>query len=55
MKLGKTPTLARWIRNFVCKHSKYNKDSIINEKIAGDLILAITDISKGKKTYEDFM
>ena len=55
MKLGKTPTLARWIRNFVSKHPKYNKDSIVNEEIAGDLILALNDITEGKKIYDDFI
>jgi len=52
---GKSPTIAAWIRNFVLKHPKYEKDSVVNAEIAADLINAMTAISDNEKTYEDFM
>jgi len=52
---GESPTIAAWIRNFVMKHPKYEKNSIVNAEIAGDLITAMTAISDNEKTYEDFM
>ena len=52
---GETPTIANWIRNFVLNHGKYRKDSIVTPEIASDLILAMNDISNGKKDYADFM
>jgi glutamate--cysteine ligase catalytic subunit len=52
---GEMPTIARWIRNFVLNHPKYQKDSIVTPEITADLINAMTAISDGKKTYEDFL
>jgi len=52
---GEVPTIAAWIRNFVLKHPKYEKDSTVNTEVALDLIKAMTAISDNEKTYEDFM
>jgi len=29
-KIGEMPTIAAWARNFVLKHPKYQKDSIVS-------------------------
>jgi len=51
---GETPTIAKWIRTFVLKHPKYQKDSTVTQEIATDLISAMLEISDEKKTYSDF-
>jgi len=52
---GEIPTIAAWIRNFVLKHPKYQKDSIVSPEIATDLINAMNAISDGERKFEDFM
>ena len=52
---GEMPTIANWSRNYILKHPKYQKDSVVSHEIAADLINAMLDISDGKKTYADFM
>jgi len=29
-KIGEMPTIAAWARNFVLKHPKYQKDSVVS-------------------------
>ena len=52
---GETPTIASWMRSFVVKHPKYQKDSLVSVEIATDLIKAMNDISDGKKVCSDFI
>jgi len=52
---GEAPTIARWIRDFVGKHPKYQRDSMITPEIGGDLMKAMIEISDNKKTYSDFV
>lgn len=52
---GKIPTVAAWVRSFVLKHPKYEKDSIVSKEIAYDLINAMNSISNYEKRYQDFM
>jgi len=52
---GKMPTVAAWVRNFVLKHPKYEKDSVVSKEIAYDLINAMNSISNYEKRYQDFM
>jgi len=52
---GESPTISHWMRNFVLKHPKYQKDSIVLPEIASDLVLAMLAISDGHKKYQDFM
>jgi len=52
---GEIPTIAAWIRNFVLKHPRYQKDSIVTKEIAFDLINAMNQIFHCEKKYEDFM
>ena len=44
---GEVWTDAKYIRNFVDNHPKYNKDSIISEEINFDLISHLLDIQNG--------
>ena len=44
---GEIWTDAKYIRNFVDNHPKYNKDSIITEEINYDLIMHLLDIQNG--------
>ncbi|KAI0377254.1 GCS-domain-containing protein [Hypomontagnella monticulosa] len=41
---GELWTAAKWIRQFVAKHPKYNHDSVVSEEINKDLIGAVIDI-----------
>jgi len=51
---GERPTIAHWIREFVLRHPKYQKDSVVSAEIAADLVAAMNEISDNKKTYSDF-
>lgn len=42
---GKIKTGARYIRDFVLSHPEYKQDSVVNNKIAYDLVSAIINLS----------
>jgi len=45
---GELITPAAWMRNFVKNHPTYKNDSIVNDEIAYDLMIACRDIGLGK-------
>ncbi|RWS09698.1 glutamate--cysteine ligase catalytic subunit-like protein [Dinothrombium tinctorium] len=45
---GNVMTNAAWIRKYVREHEQYNKDSVVSDKIAYDLIKVINGITKGE-------
>lgn len=45
---GDRPTLARWMRNFVDKHPDYTHNSILNDKVMDDLLMALHKIDIGE-------
>jgi len=52
---GDLPTPARWIREFVRKHPKYENDSRVSDEVAKDLIEEIVAISHGKKACPELL
>ncbi|CAD6198734.1 unnamed protein product [Caenorhabditis auriculariae] len=52
---GEIPTLAKWIRNFVGKHPKYNHDSEVCDEIIYDLLKTMDDISNEKEHCEKLL
>jgi len=44
---GELITPATWMRNFVRSHEAYNDDSVINDEIAYDLMVACKEIGEG--------
>ncbi|CAL4058999.1 unnamed protein product, partial [Meganyctiphanes norvegica] len=46
---GNTITTAKWIRQFITSHPDYKQDSLVNEKIQYDLIIAVNEIATGKR------
>ena len=46
MKIGKIPTAASFIRDFILNHPEYNNDSLINMRVCYDLLKRIADITK---------
>ena len=44
---GEIWTDAKYIRNYIKNHPKYNKDSIVTEEINYDLISHLLDIQNG--------
>jgi glutamate--cysteine ligase catalytic subunit len=44
MITGSLQTPATWIRNFVRSHPAYKFDSVVNEKINYDLMLAVDEM-----------
>ena len=45
---GENKTNARWIREFISSHPKYNCDSVVTEEINYDLLVELDKIAKGK-------
>jgi glutamate--cysteine ligase catalytic subunit len=45
---GALVTPATWMRNFVRSHPAYKNDSVVNDEIAYDLMVACRDIGVGK-------
>jgi glutamate--cysteine ligase catalytic subunit len=45
---GELITPATWMRHFVRNHPAYNGDSVVNDEIAYDLMIACRDIGEGK-------
>mmetsp|Transcript_27192 Transcript_27192/g.30085 ORF Transcript_27192/g.30085 Transcript_27192/m.30085 type:complete len:953 (+) Transcript_27192:147-3005(+) len=45
--IGELVTPATWIRNYVRTHKAYNRDSVVTDEIAYDLVKACTDIGLG--------
>jgi glutamate--cysteine ligase catalytic subunit len=45
---GRLWTAAKWIREFVAKHPKYGKDSVVNEEIEFDLVKAAETITENE-------
>lgn len=43
---GELKTTACWIRDFVAAHPEYNKDSVVSERIAYDLLKKISQVRK---------
>ncbi|PVD31967.1 hypothetical protein C0Q70_07393 [Pomacea canaliculata] len=43
---GELKTTACWIRDFVAAHPEYNKDSVVSERIAYDLLKKISQLSR---------
>lgn len=46
---GETITTAKWIRQFITSHPDYQQDSLVNDKVQYDLIVAVNDIANGKQ------
>ena len=53
--IGKLPTTAKWIRNFVQNHPKYNHDSVVSQEINYDLIRMVEKIQNGQVKFEGLM
>ncbi|KAF4451179.1 glutamate-cysteine ligase [Fusarium austroafricanum] len=51
---GELDTTARWIRNFIDVHPKYNHDSIVNDEINHDLIGAVIAIGERETAGQSF-
>lgn len=45
---GEKMTSAKWMRDFVINHEKYQQDSVVSEEINYDLICSMDRISKGE-------
>ncbi|KAJ3032037.1 UNVERIFIED_CONTAM: hypothetical protein HDU68_008070 [Siphonaria sp. JEL0065] len=43
---GRSPTAARWIRDFVTAHPEYKKDSVVSQSIAYDLMKKVDEFGK---------
>lgn len=52
---GDLKTPATWIREFVLKHPKYKKDSVVSEEINYDLMVAIDEIERGVRAAPDLL
>ena len=50
---GQLKTVARWMREFVAAHPDYRKDSVINERVNYDLLMACDRISSGEEHCPD--
>ena len=50
--LGELSTTATWMRNFITQHPDYKQDSIVNDRITYDLLVACDRISKGETCAE---
>ncbi|KAJ2765050.1 glutamate--cysteine ligase [Coemansia nantahalensis] len=46
---GSIMTVAAWIRKFVQNHPAYKRDSVVSSEINYDLIVALDDISSGRR------
>jgi glutamate--cysteine ligase catalytic subunit len=51
---GELDTTARWIRNFIDVHPKYNHDSVVNDEINHDLIGAVIAIGERETAGRNF-
>ncbi|CAF3567212.1 ADP-ribosylation factor GTPase-activating protein gcs1, variant 2 [Fusarium graminearum] len=51
---GDLDTTARWIRNFIDIHPKYNHDSVVNDEINHDLIGAVIAIGERETAGRNF-
>ena len=52
---GEIKTIVRWIRDFVDSHPDYKHDSVVNEKINYDLMMAVNEISSSNNLEENFV
>jgi len=52
---GQLITPASWIRNFVRSHEDYKFDSVVNDSIAYDLMVACKDIGEGKRAAPELL
>ena len=50
--LGELLTTATWMRNFISQHPNYKQDSVVNDRITYDLMVACDRISKGETCAE---
>jgi len=46
---GELITPATWMRNFVQAHPEYKQDSVVSQGVAYDLLVACSDIGRGKR------
>ena len=49
---GELSTTATWMRNFITQHPDYKQDSVVNDRITYDLMVACDRISKGETCAE---
>lgn len=52
---GKLITTAQWIRNFVQNHPNYNHDSIVNDRIAYDLLVTANKFQNEELFIEELV
>ncbi|PCH43378.1 glutamate-cysteine ligase catalytic subunit [Wolfiporia cocos MD-104 SS10] len=52
---GSLKTAATWIRDFVRTHPTYKFDSVVNQEINYDLMVAVDQIERGVRQAPDFM
>jgi len=52
---GSLQTPATWIRNFVRSHPAYKFDSVVNEEINYDLMIAVDEIERGVRKAEELL
>ena len=52
---GRLSTTAQWIRDFVRQHKDYKQDSVVNERINYDLLVAFDRIQKGELSVAELV
>ncbi|CAG8459855.1 13849_t:CDS:10 [Funneliformis caledonium] len=52
---GKLQTTARWIREFVRSHPKYQQDSVVTQEINYDLMKMIDKVQKGEENAPELL
>lgn len=52
---GKLQTTARWIREFVRSHPKYQQDSVVTQEINYDLMTMIDKVQKGEENAPELL
>jgi glutamate--cysteine ligase catalytic subunit len=53
--MGKIPTGARVMRNFVLSHPEYQQDSIVNDKVATDLMEYVLALNESQVKRANFL
>lgn len=52
---GELMTTAEWVRAFVTTHPTYAGDSIVNERIAADLVAASVELAEGRREAPELL
>ncbi|KAH9256149.1 hypothetical protein BASA81_005937 [Batrachochytrium salamandrivorans] len=52
---GELPTPAKWMRNFLTKHPKYQHDSQVNAEMCRDLVNEVEKLANGTRSGEDLL